>query len=77
MTYKEKLKELQDILARKSQEFSKADNTISEINGFSDINEMTKYKKAYFDLKTAIDNYAEFESFCRNYVINMESEFPV
>jgi hypothetical protein len=77
MTYKEKLKELYDTFAEKSQDVLKADNTISETNGFGDINEMTDYQKADINFKIAGNNYHNFVSYCKNYVIDMESEFPI
>ena len=77
MTYKEKLKELYNIFAEKSQVVLKADNTISETNGFGDINEMTDYQKADIEFKIAGNNYHNFLLYCKKYVIDMETEFPV
>ncbi len=77
MTYKEKLEELYKIFAEKSQTVLKADNTISETNGFGDINAMTDYQKADIEFKIAANNYHNFVSYCKKSVIDMEGEFPV
>lgn len=75
MTYRDKLEELHNVWAEKTQELLKYDKVISETNGFGDMTEMGNYQKADKEFKLAANNFFDLFAYCRNNKIDFDSEF--
>lgn len=75
MTYKDKLKELEENFAEKSLAYLKGDKSLSKTNGFGDIVELEQYQKAYQEFQNASNEYHNLAFYIIKNKINWESEF--
>ncbi|UPT70226.1 MAG: hypothetical protein M0D53_14130 [Flavobacterium sp. JAD_PAG50586_2] len=75
MTYKEKLQELYDDYASKSQALLKLDKELVEADGFSELNLIPDYQIAYIDFQMAHNNFYNLFTYVRDNNIPYPSEY--
>jgi hypothetical protein len=75
MTYQEKFDELRNEFAKSSDKYIKADQSLSEVNGFGDSELIEKFAVAKKDFEIVGNDYHHFLDFAKKNNAKPEDEY--